>query len=247
MGDRNTGIDIQLKTNPSEIIKNEDGSLTVVTTDGARVECDQVLYATGRKGKTDKLNLESIPELKMDKSFIPVDEYSKTNVDGIYAVGDVTNRIALTPVALMEGHSLADTVFGGLDRPVDHEFVAATVFTNPEIGTVGYTEEEAAAKFKDIAVYRSKFRPMKHSFPNSETYSLFKIIVDSNTDKVVGVHCATDGAGEMIQGVAIAVKMGATKAEFDQTIGIHPTSAEELVTMRTPSYYYKDGVKVEDN
>ena len=243
--DRNTGIDIQLKTNPSEIIKNDDGSLTVVTTDGARVECDQVLYATGRKGKTDKLNLESIPELKLDKSFIPVDEYSKTNVDGIYAVGDVTNRIALTPVALMEGHSLADTVFGGLDRPSDHEYVASTVFTTPEIGTIGYSEEDAATKFKDITVYKTKFKPMMHSFPKSEMYTMMKLIVDTKTQRVIGCHIATDGAGEMMQGIAIAVKMGATKQDFDRTIGIHPTSAEELVTMRTPAYTYVDGSKVE--
>jgi len=241
--DRNSDIDIQLQTTPQEIIKNDDGTLTVVTTDGASIDCDAVLMATGRKGKTDTLNLESAG-VDMDGSFIPVDEYSKTNVDNIYAVGDVTDRMALTPVALMEGHRLADTLFGGMDRPVDHKMIASTVFTNPEIGTVGYTEEEAAAKYKDIDVYKSRFRAMKHSFPQSETYSLFKIIVDQATDKVVGVHIATDGAGEMIQGVAIAVKMGATKADFDNTIGIHPTSAEELVTMRTPSYHYKDGVKV---
>merc|ERR1712176_498305 len=207
---------------------------------------DAVLYATGRKGKTENLNLESAG-VATEGSFIHVDEYSRTNVDTIYAVGDVTDRIALTPVALMEGHRLADTLFGGKDRKVDHEFVASTVFTNPEIGTVGYTEEEAATKFKDITVYKAKFRAMKHSFPKSETYSLFKIIVDTKTDKVVGVHVATDGAGEMIQGVGIAVKMGFTKADFDATIGIHPTSAEELVTMRTPSYHYKDGVKVEES
>lgn len=242
--ERNTDIDIQFNTNPTEIIKNADGSLTVVTADG-KVDCDAVLYATGRGGKIDKLNLESAA-VETKGSFIPVDEYSKTNVDNIYAVGDVTDRIALTPVALMEGHSLADTLFGGMDRKSDHTFVASTVFTNPEIGTVGYTEEEAAEKFKDIAVYKSKFRAMKHSFPKSETYSLFKIIVETKTDKVVGVHVATDGAGEMVQGVAIAVKMGATKKDFDVTIGIHPTSAEELVTMRSPSYHYKDGVKVED-
>jgi len=242
--ERNTGIDIQFNTNPTEIIKNDDGSLTVVTEDGKRVDCDAVLMATGRKGKIDTLNLESAG-VHAKGSFIPVDDYSKTNVDNIYAVGDVTDRIALTPVALMEGHRLADTLFGGMDRKVDHKMVASTVFTNPEIGTVGYTEEEAAEKFKDIAVYKSRFRAMKHSFPGSESYSLFKIIVDSKTDKVVGVHVATDGAGEMIQGIGIAVKMGATKADFDATIGIHPTSAEELVTMRAPSYHYKDGVKVE--
>jgi glutathione reductase (NADPH) len=243
--ERNSGIDLQFNTNPAEIIKNEDGSLTVVTEDGNKVECDAVMMATGRKGKIDKLNLESAGVHSKD-SFIPVDDYSKTNVDNIYAVGDVTNRIALTPVALMEGHRLADTLFGGMDRKVDHNMVASTVFTNPEIGTVGYTEEEAAEKFKDIDVYKSRFRPMKHSFPKSEMYTLFKLIVDSKTDKVVGCHIATDGAGEMIQGVGIALKMGATKADFDATIGIHPTSAEELVTMRTPSYHYKDGKKVEE-
>jgi len=243
--ENNTGIDLKFNTDPKEIIKNDDGSLTVVDQDGNSIECDSVLYATGRKGKIDKLNLESAG-VKTEGSFIPVDNYSRTNVDSIYAVGDVTNRIALTPVALMEGNRLADTLFGGMDRPVDHEWVASTVFTTPEIGTVGYTEEDAAAKFKDIDVYKNRFRAMKHSFPKSETYSLMKLIVDSKTQRVIGCHVATDGAGEMMQGVAIAIKMGATKDDFDATIGIHPTSAEELVTMRTPSYHYKDGVKVEE-
>lgn len=242
---RNTSIDIQFNTNPTEIIKKEDGSFTVVTEKG-NVDCDQVMYATGRKGKIDGLNLaEAVPDLKVDGSFIPVDEYSKTNIDNIYAVGDVTNRMALTPVALMEGHSLADTLFGGMDRPVDHHMVASTVFTTPELGTVGYTEAEAVEKYKDVTVFKTRFRPMAHSFPKSEAYTMMKVIVDTATDKVVGCHIATDGAGEMIQGVAIAVKMGATKKDFDKTIGIHPTSAEELVTMRTPSHKYVDGKKVE--
>jgi len=240
----NTQIDLQFNTNPAEIIKNDDGSLTVVTEDGARVETDVVLMATGRNGKIQGLNLESAG-VETKGSFIPVNDYSQTNVEGVYAVGDVTNRIALTPVALMEGHSLADTLFGGMDRPVDHDFVASTVFTTPEIATVGYTEEQAAAKFQDITVFKTKFRPMAHSFPKTETYTLFKVIVDTATDKVVGVHLATDGAGEMMQGMAVAVKMGATKADLDRTIGIHPTSAEELVTMRSPSYHYKNGIKVE--
>lgn len=247
--ERNTNIDIRFHTNPTEIIKNDNNNTyTVVVGDGDgpedRVECDQVMYATGRKGKTDNLNLESVPDLQRKGSFIPVDDYSRTNIPGIYAVGDVTDRMALTPVALMEGHSLADTVFGGMDRPCDHEFVASTVFTTPEIATVGYTEEAAAAKYKDITVFKSKFKPMAHSFPKSEMYSLMKIIVDTSTDKVIGCHIATDGAGEMMQGVAIAVKMGCTKKDFDKTIGIHPTSAEELVTMRSPSYKYEDGKKV---
>jgi len=240
----NSNINLQLNTNPAEIIKNEDGSFTVIDENGGKVECDSVMFATGRKGKIENLNLESAG-VHTENSFIPVDNYSRTNVEGIFAVGDITNRIALTPVALMEGHRLADTVFGGMDRPCDHEYVAQTVFTTPEIGTVGFSEEEAVEKFKDVTVYKSRFRAMKHSFPKSETYSLFKIIVDDNTGKVVGCHAATDGAGEMVQGMAIAIKMGATKEDFDNTIGIHPTSAEEMVTMRTPSYSYKNGVKVE--
>jgi glutathione reductase (NADPH) len=244
--ENNSNIDLQFNTDATEIIKNDDGSLTVVTKDGRKIDTDCIMYASGRKGKIEGLNLESAG-VNTKNSFIPVDDYSKTNVDNIYAVGDITDRIALTPVALMEGHRLADTLFGGMDRPVDHEFVASTVFTTPEVGTVGYTEEEAAEKFKDITVYKSRFRAMKHAFPNTETYSLFKLIVDDNTDKVVGCHAATDGAGEMVQGIAIAIKMGATKADFDNTIGIHPTSAEEMVTMRTPSYRYKNGVKVEED
>jgi glutathione reductase (NADPH) len=242
--EKNSGIDLKFNTDVKEIRKQDDGSLVVVDLDGNEIECDQILYATGRKGKIAGLNLESAG-VKTEGSFIPVDDYSRTNVPSVYAVGDVTNRIALTPVALMEGHRLADTLFGGKDRPVDHEYVASTVFTTPEIGTVGYTEEEAVAKFGDIDIYRNRFRAMKHSFPQSETYSLFKLIVDAKTQRVVGCHVATDGAGEMVQGVAIAIKMGATKEDFDNTIGIHPTSAEELVTMRSPSYHYRNGVKVD--
>ena len=240
----NTGIDVQFNTNPAEIIKNDkDGTLTVVTEDGRRIETDCVLMATGRKGRTERLNLEAAG-VAHQNSFIPVNDYSQTNVPHIYAVGDVTDRIALTPVALMEGHRLADTLFGGMDRPVDHKCVASTVFTNPELATCGLTEEEAVAQYRNVTIYKTKFRAMKHSFPQTETYTLFKLIVDTATDKVVGCHLASDHAGEMMQGVAIAMKMGATKADMDNTIGIHPTSAEELVTLRTPSYQYVDGVKI---
>lgn len=240
----NSGIDVKFNTDPKEIVKQDDGSLLVIDQDGNEVECDAIMYATGRKGKIEGLNLDAAG-VRTENSFIPVNDYSQTNVPSIYAVGDITDRIALTPVALMEGHRLSDTLFGGKDRPVDHEYVASTVFTTPEIGTVGYTEAEAVAKFGDIDVYKNRFRAMKHSFPKSETYSLFKLIVEAKTQRVVGCHVATDGAGEMVQGVAIAIKMGATKEDFDNTIGIHPTSAEELVTMRTPSYYYRGGVKTD--
>jgi glutathione reductase (NADPH) len=243
--EKNPSIDLQFKKNPKEITKNADGSLSVTTDCGMVFETDAIMYATGRVGKIENLNLESAG-VETKGTFIPVDDYSKTNVPGIYAVGDITDRMALTPVALMEGHRLADTVFGGKDRPVDHEFVASVVFTNPEIGTIGYTEEDAVDKFKNISVYKTKFRAMKVAFPGGHSYTMFKLITDDNTGKVVGCHLATNGAGEMLQGVAVAIKMGATKEDFDNTIGIHPTSAEELVTMRTPAYTYKDGAKVEN-
>ena len=250
--ERNTNVKIMFNTDPKEISKrgggDDDGTLVVTDRKGNVVECDAIMYATGRRGKIDGLNLDD-PDVGVKTTvpgnFVPVDDYSRTNVPSVYAVGDITNRMALTPVALMEGHRLADNLFGGMDRKVDHEYVASTVFTTPEIGTVGYTEEEAASKFGDVDVYRNKFRAMKHSFPKSEAYSLFKLIVETKTNRVVGCHVASDGAGEMIQGVAIAVKMGATKEDFDNTIGVHPTSAEELVTMRTPSYYYRGGVKLD--
>ena len=247
--ERNTNVKLMFNTDPGGISRrDDDGTLAVTDRDGNVVECDAVMYATGRRGKIDGLNLDD-PAVGVRTTaagnFVPVDDYSRTNVPSVYAVGDVTNRMALTPVALMEGHRLADNLFGGKDRKVDHEYVASTVFTTPEIGTVGYTEEEAASKFGDVDVYRNRFRAMKHSFPKSEAYSLFKLIVEAKTGRVVGCHVASDGAGEMIQGVAIAVKMGATKEDFDNTIGVHPTSAEELVTMRTPSYYYRGGVRLD--
>eukprot|EP00980_Cylindrotheca_fusiformis_P019389 scaffold6661_cov109-Cylindrotheca_fusiformis.AAC.9 len=241
---KDPNIDLQFEQNPTEIKKNPDGSLTVTTDKGLVLETDEVMFATGRVGKIENLNLESAG-VETKKGFVPVDDYSKTNVPGIYAVGDITDRMALTPVALMEGHRLADTVFGGKDRPVDHEYVASTAFTNPEIGSIGYIEEDAVKKFKNVTIYKTKFTAMKDKFPGGNNSTMFKLIIDDNTGRVVGCHMATNGAGEMLQGVAVAIKMGATKEDFDNTIGIHPTSAEELVTMRTPSYCYKDGHRVD--
>jgi len=238
-----TSMNLQFNTNVAKIEKNGDGSFTVTTDSGDTVECDCVLYATGRKSKTEGLGLESAG-VETDKAGnIPVDEYSRSNVDNIYAVGDVTDRINLTPVALHEGHCFADTMYGKKDRKPDHEYVASAVFSHPEIGTVGYSEEDAADKFKNITVYKSTFRPMVHTITGLESKALMKLIVDDNTDRVVGAHMCGPHAAEILQGVGIAVKMGATKADFDATIGIHPTSAEEFVTMRTPSHKYKDGVK----
>lgn len=243
-------MDVRFNCNPAEIKKQGDGSFTVVLENGESIDCDAVFYATGRKSKakTEILNLDQVG-VKMDKDGnVLVDKDSKTNVDNIYAVGDVTNRINLTPVALHEGHVFADTVFGKLDRTADHEFVCSAVFSNPEIGTVGITEEEIFQneeyKQRNYSVFTSKFTPMKYNMILGPKYrkDLMKIIVDdTNGGRVVGVHICGGSAAEMLQGVGIAVKMGATKADFDRTIGIHPTSAEELVTMRQPKRRYEQG------
>lgn len=238
------GVDLRFNTDPTKIVKNADSSFTVTTNTGETIDCDLVMYATGRRAKTKDIGLENAG-VKMDEDGnIKVDEYSKTNVANIYAVGDVTNRIQLTPVALNEGHCLADTLYGGMDRKPDHKYVASAVFSNPEIGTVGYTEAEAAKEFGDLLVYTSSFKPMVYTMTdNSTARAYMKIIVDEKSNRVVGVHVCCPAAAEITQGVAIALKMGAKKTDFDATIGIHPSSAEELVTMRTPKYRYSNGKK----
>jgi glutathione reductase (NADPH) len=178
------------------------------------------------------LGLENT-KVEVVKGAIAVNEYSQTAEENIYAVGDCTDRINLTPVAINEGRAFADTHFGGQSRQMSYENIPTAVFSTPEAATVGLTETEARAKYGDaVKVYRSKFRPMYYTLPDMQEKTLMKLIVDTNTDKVVGAHMVGDYAAEIIQGVAIAVKMGATKAHFDATVGIHPSSAEEFVTMR---------------
>jgi glutathione reductase (NADPH) len=190
------------------------------------------LAATGRIPNLDGLGLENTKVEVVDGA-ISVNEYSQTAEENIYAVGDCTDRINLTPVAINEGRAFADTHFGGQSRQMSYKNVPTAVFSSPEAATVGLTETEARAKYGDaIQVYRSKFRPMYYTLPDMQEKTLMKLIVDTNTDKVVGAHMVGDYAAEIIQGVAIAVKMGATKANFDATVGIHPSSAEEFVTMR---------------
>ena len=248
---KNPNITLLFDSDVNEITKCDSGLSANVSTRGAEgtttqsIECDQVLYATGRVSRTDRINLGVTGVNVLPNGDIPVNEYSQTNVEGVYAVGDVTGRIALTPVALMEGHRLADTLFNKQDRKCDHEYVASTVFSTPEIASCGFTEENAAKKFQNLRVYRSKFWPMQHQFPQADIRAMYKLIVDDASDRVVGVHLACDAAGETMQGIAVAMKMGATKTDFDNTIGIHPTAAEEFVTMRQPTYFYKDGVKVD--
>ena len=189
--------------------------------------------ATGRRPHTRGLGLEKAG-VNLDRAgAVVVDDYSRTNVASIYAVGDVTNRVNLTPVAIRDGHAFADNVFGGKDTRIDHANVASAVFTTPELGVVGLTEEQACASYNIVDVYATNFRPMKATLSGNAERMAMKIVVDGATDKVLGVHILGHDAGEMAQLLGIAVKMGATKADFDATMAVHPTAAEELVTMRT--------------
>ncbi len=212
----------------------EAGAYTVTCMDGRTDSFDAVVYATGRVPNSQGLGLEAAGvELGMGGS-IKVDGWSQTNVPSIYAVGDVTDRIALTPVAIREGHAFADTVFGANPRQPDHDLVASTVFTQPELGSCGLTEEAARESAGPIEVYVSSFRPMRSAFAGRDDRVLMKLIVARETRRVLGCHIVAPEAGEMIQMVAIAMKMGATKEDFDRTCAVHPTMAEELVTMRKP-------------
>ncbi len=227
------GIDVRFNTVVSSISKNGDG-LDVMLSDGSMIEVDCVMFAIGRKPKTEGLGLEALGvEMDADGAII-VDDGYRTSVPHIFALGDVTNRVNLTPVAIAEGHWLADTLFAQGRPDVIYDNIATAVFSSPAIGTVGLTEEEAREKGFKIDVYRSTFRPMKATMSGREGRVLMKLIVDRETDRVLGCHMVGDDAPEIMQGVSIAMTAGATKAHFDRTIGIHPTAAEEFVTMRTP-------------
>lgn len=229
---RAKGIDIRCSTDVTAIERRADG-LSLQLTTGEALAVDAVLYATGRIPQIADLGLEAAG-VRTHEGAIAVDGYSQTNIPSIYAVGDVTNRVALTPVAIREGAAFVETVFHGRPLMPDHELIPTAVFTQPEIGTIGMSEEEAAAR-GPIAVYLAQFRPMMHSLSGRSERMLFKLITDRASDRVLGVHIIGHGAGEMIQMVGIAVKMGATKADFDRTMAVHPTAAEELVTMKTPA------------
>ena len=216
-----------------EAIERVDHGLCVELSDHEDILVDKVMFATGRRPNVKGLGLEAAGVKLDEKGAIAVDGYSRTNVPHIYAVGDVTDRINLTPVAIREGHAFADTVFGGKDIRVDHADVPTAVFSDPEVGTIGLTEMQAREQYHRVDIYKTTFRPMKTVFVGSERRTLMKIIVDGLTDRVLGCHIVGPDAGEMIQVLGIAIKMGATKADFDATMAVHPTAAEELVTMRT--------------
>jgi glutathione reductase (NADPH) len=226
------GVDIICGEVFSKIEKKDD-VLYGTLTNGEVLEADQIMFAIGRAPYTDGLGLEHAGvELKANGA-IKVDEYSKTSVDHIYAVGDVTDRVALTPVAIREGHAFADTVFGGKDIKIDHSLIPTAVFSQPEIGTVGLTEAQAREQYGDVDIYKSTFRPMKHTLSGRDERMLMKLIVEPKSDKVLGCHIMGPDAGEMAQLLGISLRMGATKADFDATMAVHPTASEELVTMRT--------------
>ena len=228
------GIDLKLDSNIASI-EEKDSSLILTLSNGDSLEVDQVMYATGRVPLVRDLGLREIGlEFRADGRIV-VDDFSQTNIEHIYAVGDVTSRVNLTPVALYEGHSFADSVFGGRTRPVNHEYVPSAVFSQPPVGTVGYSEEDALHHIGPIDVYLSEFRPMKHTLSGRDEKTMMKLIVERESQKVVGIHIVGLDAPEIVQGFAVAVKSGLTKEQFDCTIGIHPTAAEELVTMRSPA------------
>jgi glutathione reductase (NADPH) len=219
-------------------IERAGSHFSVQLASGNHVTADRVMFATGRTPNVAKIGLEKAGVEIAGTGGVAVDEYSRTAVQNIYAVGDVTNRVNLTPVAIREGHAFADTVFGGRPTAVDHTNVPTAVFSEPEIGTVGLTETQARGLLAQTDVYKAMFKPMKATISGRDTRVLMKLVVDGLSDRVVGCHVVGEGAAEMAQVAAIAVKMGATKADFDATMALHPTAAEELVTMRKKTASY---------
>ena len=230
---RKSGVDLRFNTDPDRIELTADGYLAIMD-DGSTVEADAILCATGRRPHLQGLNLEITDVTYTEHGFIKVNDHFQTAEPSIYAVGDMIGGPQLTPVALAQGMAFARRYFGNEPDTVDYDYVATAVFSQPNVGTVGYTEEQARATFGDVTVYRSEFKPMKHTLSGRDERSMFKLIVDAASDKVVGLHMVGPDAGEICQGMAIAMRVGATKRDFDRTIGIHPTAAEEFVTMREP-------------
>lgn len=232
-----TGLKLHPSLSPKSVAKNADGSLTLTLVDSSGQESslvvEQVMLATGRAPNTRGLGLDKVG-VELDKrGAVAVDAYSMTACPSVWAVGDVTNRMNLTPVALMEGTALCKTLFGGQPTTPDYEAIATAVFSNPELATVGMSEEAAVAQYGDVDVYTSKFRPMKNTISGSEARTFMKIVVDAHSQKVLGFHMVGPDSAEIMQGMALAVKFGITKPQLDSVVGIHPSAAEEFVTMRT--------------
>jgi glutathione reductase (NADPH) len=234
---RRRGITVTCGHTIAGVEKSGDEYVTLLS-DGSTVTADKVMFAIGRRPNIVGLGLDAVGVKIAEHGGIAVDAYSKSSVDNIYAVGDVTHRVNLTPVAIREGHAFADTVYGGKPTPVDHANVPTAVFSEPEVGVIGLTEAQARAQLARLDVYKTSFRPMKATLSGRDTHSFMKLLVDGTSGRVVGCHLVGPDAGELIQLVGVAVKMGATKADFDATMAVHPTAAEELVTLREKAKSY---------
>ena len=230
---RKKGLDCRFDADVTRIDRAGSGFRATLK-DGTEIEADAVMYATGRAPNARGIGLEEAGVEMRANGAVVIDDYFRTSVPHIYALGDVTDRLQLTPVAIAEAMVLVANLLGGADRRMDYADVATAVFSNPTVGTVGLTEEQARERCGAITIYRETFRPLKHTMTLKEERTMMKLIVERATDRVVGVHMVGPDAGEIIQGMAVALKCNATKAQFDATVGIHPTAAEELVTMRTP-------------
>lgn len=230
---RKHGIDLRTRCEIARIDRTTD-ALRVTLRDGSTLDCDTVLQATGRRANTAGLGLEGVGVALNADGAVVVDEHYATSVPGVHALGDVIHRVQLTPVALGEAMVLVDRLFGTGQRRLDYALIPTAVFTHPTVATVGLGEAEARATFGAVKVFRSEFRPLRHTLSGNEARTLMKLVVDAASDRVVGLHMVGDDAAEIVQGFAVALKAGATKAVFDATVGIHPTAAEEFVTMREP-------------
>ncbi|MBM3505790.1 MAG: glutathione-disulfide reductase [Alphaproteobacteria bacterium] len=231
---RKKGIDLRVGTDIARIEKT-GGRLRAHLKDGGTIDTDAVMYATGRAPNTAGLNLAAAGVKLNDKGAVIVDDWSRSSVENIYAVGDVTDRINLTPVALNEGLAFAQTLYGKRPRKMDHANVPSAVFSQPNVASVGLSEAAARKQGYALDIYKTSFRPLKHTLTGRDEKTMMKIVVDAQTERVLGLHMVGPEAGEIIQGLAVAVKMGATKRDLDATVGIHPTAAEEFVTMREKS------------
>jgi glutathione reductase (NADPH) len=234
---RKRGIVVTCGHTVAAVEKSGDEFVTRLS-DHSTIISDKVMFAIGRRPNVMGLGLDKVHVKIHEHGGIDVDRFSRTSVPNIYAVGDVTNRVNLTPVAIREGHAFADTVYGGKPTPVDHANVPTAVFSEPEVGVIGLTEAQARERCARLDVYKTTFRPMKATLSGRDTRSFMKLLVDGASDRVVGCHIVGPDAGELIQIVGVAVKMGATKADFDATMAVHPTAAEELVTMREKAVSY---------
>lgn len=229
------GLDLQFNSDIARIDKQADGSLQATLKDGRVLGADCIFYATGRRPMLDNLGLENTQVELDERGYIQVDEQYQTSTPSILAIGDVIGRVQLTPVALAEGMAVAKRLFKPEQyRKVDYQMIPTAVFSLPNIGTVGLSEEQAKKDGYSVSVFESRFKPMKLTMTESQERTLMKLVVDTATDRVLGCHMVGPEAGEIVQGLAVALKAGATKQHFDETIGVHPTAAEEFVTMRTP-------------